>query len=64
MNECLEWGYCDQVCYNTEGSYKCVCVAGYDMDSSPPSPTCRVNKQASKMRLYFTYHDKILKVRG
>lgn len=29
MNECNEWGYCEQVCINTMGSFICSCVADY-----------------------------------
>ncbi|XP_046659437.1 low-density lipoprotein receptor-related protein 2 [Homalodisca vitripennis] len=30
-NECEEWGFCDQQCTNTEGSYTCSCHAGYQL---------------------------------
>ncbi|KAK0162271.1 hypothetical protein PV327_008621 [Microctonus hyperodae] len=28
-DECSEWGYCEQLCDNTENSYVCHCVPGY-----------------------------------
>ncbi|XP_012271678.1 low-density lipoprotein receptor-related protein 2 [Orussus abietinus] len=28
-NECAEWGFCEQLCTNTEGSYDCSCAPGY-----------------------------------
>lgn len=28
-DECSEWGFCEQLCENTDGSYKCSCVDGY-----------------------------------
>lgn len=30
-NECEEWGFCDQRCSNTEGSYTCSCYPGYQL---------------------------------
>ncbi|XP_015126789.1 low-density lipoprotein receptor-related protein 2 [Diachasma alloeum] len=30
-NECNEWGYCEQLCENTEGSYICKCAPGYNL---------------------------------
>ncbi|XP_014669426.1 PREDICTED: low-density lipoprotein receptor-related protein 2-like isoform X2 [Priapulus caudatus] len=32
VNECHEWGYCDQICTNLDGSYRCSCVDGYLRD--------------------------------
>lgn len=31
LDECAEWGHCDQLCTNTEGSYTCSCAAGYTL---------------------------------
>lgn len=31
LDECKEWGYCDQLCANSQGSYKCSCTAGYTL---------------------------------
>lgn len=28
-NECLEWGFCEQLCTNVDGSYTCSCAPGY-----------------------------------
>ena len=28
LNECEEWGYCDQKCDNTLGGFRCACVDG------------------------------------
>ncbi|KAL7294867.1 hypothetical protein TKK_0011791 [Trichogramma kaykai] len=28
-NECQEWGFCEQLCTNTDGSYQCGCAPGY-----------------------------------
>ena len=40
LNECNDWGYCDQVCINTEGSYKCSCAPGYSL---VPPRHCKAN---------------------
>ena len=29
QNECEEWGFCDQLCSNSFGGFKCSCVDGY-----------------------------------
>lgn len=48
LNECSEWGYCDQLCTNTEGSYKCSCSDGYSL---VPPRHCKANN--SKSHLFF-----------
>ncbi|XP_023703710.1 low-density lipoprotein receptor-related protein 2 [Cryptotermes secundus] len=30
-DECREWGYCHQLCENTDGSYQCSCMPGYTL---------------------------------
>jgi low density lipoprotein-related protein 2 len=30
-DECREWGYCHQLCENTDGSYQCSCMPGYSL---------------------------------
>ncbi|XP_055859671.1 mucin-like protein isoform X2 [Biomphalaria glabrata] len=34
INECLNSSLCDQICVNTEGSYKCECKEGFTLSSS------------------------------
>lgn len=31
LDECAEWGHCDQLCANTDGSFSCSCAAGYTL---------------------------------
>ncbi|XP_055683188.1 low-density lipoprotein receptor-related protein 2 [Lutzomyia longipalpis] len=31
LDECAEWGHCDQLCANTDGSYSCSCTVGYTL---------------------------------
>lgn len=33
FDECHEWGYCDQFCTNTPGSYQCHCGDGYTLSA-------------------------------
>ena len=63
QNECEEWGYCDQLCSNSFGSFKCSCVDGYvrrEGSNGPKNGTCVADPSAKKMVLYMAYHNKIL----
>lgn len=31
LDECAEWGHCDQLCSNSDGSFACACAAGYTL---------------------------------
>lgn len=53
-DECAEWGFCDQLCINTDGSFKCSCAPGYVLQSSK-SRCAAMN--ASVLELIFA-HDK------
>lgn len=57
LNECLEWGYCDQYCVNTEGSYKCSCSPGYSL--LPPRHCKAIN--STDMRILFAHHSSIFR---
>lgn len=52
-NECTEWGFCEQLCTNTDGGYICSCANGYSLMDR----TKCVAPNASEMLLYFA-HDK------
>lgn len=39
IDECLDPDTCSQLCVNLEGSYKCECDEGYQMD--PSTKTCK-----------------------
>ena len=61
-DECSEWGYCDQGCSNTDGSYSCTCVPGYAWDEG--NKTCRASRvKHAPPFVYFTNLHKIYKVR-
>ena len=34
IDECSPTSPCNQICVNTEGSYRCECFDGYEMDSN------------------------------
>ncbi|XP_067141896.1 low-density lipoprotein receptor-related protein 2 isoform X5 [Centruroides vittatus] len=57
LDECAEWGYCDQLCLNTQGSYQCSCIAGFEL---LPPRHCRATN-SSEMRLFFAHHSAIYK---
>ncbi|CAH0386096.1 unnamed protein product [Bemisia tabaci] len=42
INECLEWGTCDQMCENTVGGYICECEPGYKLESN--GRTCKAEE--------------------
>ena len=56
QDECGDWGYCDQQCSNSVGSYKCSCVDGYILRDT----TCVADPSLSKMTLLFAYHNKLV----
>lgn len=39
VNECKIPGICSQVCYNTKGSFKCICRVGYNLE--PDRRSCK-----------------------
>jgi len=58
-NECEEWGFCDQKCENNDGSFKCSCHEGYDLNADNE---CKAKLNSAKMMIYFTHTDKIFKM--
>lgn len=54
-DECMEWGFCDQICTNSDSSYKCSCAPGYSLRNNTK---CFAN-QASSLSLMFV-HDKAI----
>ncbi|UYV70471.1 hypothetical protein LAZ67_7003153 [Cordylochernes scorpioides] len=60
LDECAEWGYCDQLCINSPGSYKCSCHTGYTLSSHRH---CHADNSSS-MRLLFAHHSTIYQIDG
>lgn len=58
LDECKEWGYCDQFCKNTPGSFQCQCDAGYQLNEMN---RCKA-QNSSDMRLIFAHHSSIYRV--
>nr|XP_022902920.1 low-density lipoprotein receptor-related protein 2 [Onthophagus taurus] len=52
LNECQEWGYCDQRCINTDGGYSCSCARGYNLNKI--GNRCMA-QNASQMMLVFVH---------
>ncbi|XKL63596.1 hypothetical protein PGB90_005960 [Kerria lacca] len=58
-DECSEWGFCDQVCRNTEGSYICSCYTGFELQDNK---TCMAGKSFAPYSVYFAHDRSILKM--
>ncbi|XP_022241765.1 low-density lipoprotein receptor-related protein 2-like [Limulus polyphemus] len=58
FDECSQWGYCDQLCLNTPGSFECSCASGYRL---VPPRHCRA-ENSTQMKLFFTHHSSIYKM--
>ncbi|GAB6028318.1 hypothetical protein CHUAL_002491 [Chamberlinius hualienensis] len=54
-DECSEWGFCDQLCENTHGSFKCTCAPGFVLTSDR---VCQANA-SDTMRLVFAHHNHL-----
>ncbi|KAJ8924543.1 hypothetical protein NQ315_000691, partial [Exocentrus adspersus] len=54
-NECAEWGFCDQLCTNTAGSYTCACAPGYVLKDKN---RCMA-ENSSSLLLYFAHEKSI-----
>lgn len=48
VNECVEMKPCDQICYNTDGSYRCECKEGFQLQGDGQS--CR--KESKSLFFY------------
>ncbi|CAL4166564.1 unnamed protein product, partial [Meganyctiphanes norvegica] len=58
-DECLEWGYCDQGCKNSDGFYNCTCKDGFTL--ALDNKRCKVTLREEQMTLFFTHHTKVMK---
>lgn len=54
-DECADWGYCQQLCANTPGSFTCSCVAGYHLSNHS---ACDAQGNQT-LQIYFA-HDKFV----
>lgn len=54
-NECAEWGFCDQLCTNTAGSYSCACAPGFILKDRN---RC-IAENSSSLLLYFAHEKSI-----
>ncbi|XP_044735048.1 low-density lipoprotein receptor-related protein 2-like [Chrysoperla carnea] len=50
-NECIDWGTCDQLCTNSDGSFSCSCVHGYQLIDDKHC----MAYNSSQLLLYFAY---------
>lgn len=58
QNECEMWGFCDQMCMDVLGSYRCLCNPGYQLEKQG---TCRVSDGA-KLRILYARREGIYEV--
>lgn len=58
LDECAEWGHCDQLCANTDGSYTCSCAAGYTLNEKS---RCLAPNTAS-LELIFAHETAIVRM--
>lgn len=58
LDECAEWGHCDQLCANTDGSYMCSCASGYALqDKSRCAAT-----DATSLELIFAHERAVVRM--
>lgn len=55
-DECSEWGFCDQLCTNTDGGYTCSCASGYILKDRSK---CVLADNSNDLTLYFA-HEKAI----
>lgn len=58
-DECSEWGFCDQLCTNTDGGYQCSCASGYVLQST--MNRC-VAKNSSGLELIFAHEKAVYRM--
>ncbi|XP_055342132.1 low-density lipoprotein receptor-related protein 2-like [Paramacrobiotus metropolitanus] len=58
QNECDMWGFCDQICMDTLGSYRCMCNPDYQLEKQG---TCRVS-DSSKLRIIYARREGVYDV--
>lgn len=58
LDECAEWGHCDQLCTNTDNSYMCSCADGYSVKDRVHC----VAPDAENMQLIFAHEKAIVRM--
>lgn len=52
INECDQYGVCSQGCFNLQGSYKCVCMNGFQLNED--NRTCLLKSHEEPLLLFVT----------
>lgn len=58
-DECSEWGFCDQICANTDGSYGCSCAPGYLLSGKN---RCFAQNGSSPLELIFAHEKAVYRM--
>ncbi|XP_069108702.1 low-density lipoprotein receptor-related protein 2-like isoform X5 [Argopecten irradians] len=59
FNECEHWGFCDQKCMNSLGSYQCSCFHGYTLRNNR---ACVTTEVASSRPVFVGLEDRIIRM--
>ncbi|XP_030391158.1 hemicentin-2 isoform X2 [Gopherus evgoodei] len=62
LDECQVWNLCQHECRNTEGSYQCLCPAGYRL--LPNGKTCRDIDECAEGRIQCSSNQLCFNTRG
>ncbi|KRF99553.1 uncharacterized protein Dwil_GK25551 [Drosophila willistoni] len=60
LDECAEWGHCDQLCTNTLGSYSCQCAQGYTLINESKC----IAPDANNLQLIFAHDRAIMRMKA
>lgn len=58
-DECSEWGFCDQLCTNTDGGYVCSCAPGYVLSGKN---RCFSQNGSSPLELIFAHEKAVYRM--
>lgn len=57
-DECTEWGFCDQLCTNSDGGYTCDCSEGYMLIDNKQCSAAN----SSELLLYFAHEKAVVQM--
>lgn len=60
-DECSEWGFCDQLCSNTDGGYLCACAVGYVLNGKN---RCFAQNGTSPLEIIFAHEKAVYRMQA